>query len=141
MDESKFQSSIADARRQVAEEILKEGLDDDDLVDKLKEMYDDKLGWCRCGNPRDALVAVYKYLSAIQYEHEYAQEYLEASFGVKNIWDNSLLLCLAYECDRACLTQHGSSIYGAWPDWNGIRFIMYLETLIIHGRTLDEIDL
>lgn len=140
MDE-KFRYSIADTRRQIKEEILKENLDNDDLVGKLKEMYDTKLGWCRCGRPKDALVAVYKYLSAIQYKLEYAQEYLEASFGVKNVDDNPLLLCLAYECDRACLTQHGFSIGGAWPDWDGIRLIMYLDTLIIHGRTLDEIEL
>ena len=141
MDESKFRYSIIDTRRLIAEEILKEGLDDNDLVGKLKEMYDTKLGWCRCGNPIDALIAVYHYLISIQYTFESKKESLKVFFGVENIDDNPLLQCLAYECDRAHLTKHNFNIGDAWPDWDGIRLIMYLEELMLRGHALKEIRL
>ena len=48
-------------------------------------------------------------------------------FGVKYVYDDKLLLCLAYTLDAAGFTDHGSSISGAWLTDEGKMFLWLLE--------------
>ena len=50
-----------------------------------------------------------------------------ARFGVESVYDNELLLCLAYTMDAAGFTEHGSSIGGAWISEEGEMFLWLLE--------------
>ena len=58
---------------------------------------------------------------------ERRKERLCEKFGVDNVYDNNLLLCLAYTLDAAELTEHGSSIGGAWLTEEGRMFLWLLE--------------
>ena len=51
----------------------------------------------------------------------------EDKFGVKFVYDDKLLLCLAYTLDAAGFTDHGSSIGGAWLTDEGKMFLWLLE--------------
>lgn len=59
----------------------------------------DVLGFCGCGRPGAILSGLEKYLGVTE-----KREYLE---------DENFLL-YAYVADRAKLTDHGISVYGAW---------------------------
>jgi hypothetical protein len=48
-------------------------------------------------------------------------------FGVQTVYDNELLLCLAYTLDAAEFTEHGSGIGGAWITSEGKMFLWLLE--------------
>ena len=56
----------------------------------------------------------------------YRQKFREA-FGVESIYDNPLLLALAYSMDAAGFTEHGSSIGGAWLTPEGEMFLLVLQ--------------
>lgn len=55
-----------------------------------------------------------------------SEKYME-HFSVKNVYENSLLLCLAYAMDAAGFTEHGSSISNAWLTDEGKMFLEVLQ--------------
>lgn len=98
------------------------------------------LKWCGCGRPEEADLAILDYLNCLYYAcYGYesnncvlcSKSYDE--HGVKDIrsiyggLDDVLLLCLMYTMDAAGLTDHGSSIYGAWLTTKGYVFRLCLR--------------
>jgi hypothetical protein len=102
-----------------------------------KFFHYEKLKWCGCGSPEDALKPVQKILRILNEYRKFkgtAEEaynekckMFEREFGVNSIYDNELLLCLAYTLDAAGLTEHGSSIGGAWISDEGEMFLYLLD--------------
>lgn len=98
--------------------------------------YFEKLNWCGCGAPVDVKREILKYFSILEWwssdthnDHLYNEKckrYREA-FGVDSVYDNPLLLALAYSMDAAGFTEHGSSIGGAWLTTEGEMFLYVLE--------------
>lgn len=104
--------------------------------------YFEKLNWCGCGSPESVKREIMKYFSILDWWHdvpqgnnndhfhkrykEYRQKYHEA-FGVYDVFDNPLLLALAYSMDAAGFTEHGSSIRGAWLTEEGEMFLYLLQ--------------
>ena len=88
--------------------------DEDELVQCCSDFfYYEVLGWCGCGTPEKAKRCVRDYLYALSILPE-KRERLKQRFGTEYIYDNELLLCLAYMLDAHGLTEHGGSIGGAW---------------------------
>ena len=85
-----------------------------------------KLGWCGCGDVSAALTAIKKYLYSIS-DSESRDERLKEEFDVDTIFDNNLLLCLAYALDAAEFTEHGISIGRAWLTQDGEYFLWALQ--------------
>lgn len=114
-----------------------------DVKEAIDWFYYDLLNWCGCGNPYVALTVVRDYLSLVNYfaeqkveesqsytHKDYEDEcaYCHKKFGCKTIYDNPLLLCLAYTMDDKNLTEHGSAIGGAWLTEMGEMFLALLRT-------------
>ena len=96
-----------------------------------------KLNWCGCGTPYKAVETVGKFLRCLEARGlEDRREELEKAFGAKSIYENDLLLCLAYTMDAAGLTEHGSSIAWAWLTQAGEDFL-YAINEAIKNDTLD----
>lgn len=83
------------------------------------------LNWCGCGQPEEADKQVLKYLNLIDipwrekdkdFDEKYAnyKKLCTEYFGCSDIYENPLLLCLAYTLDAVGFTEHGSGIGGAW---------------------------
>ena len=92
--------------------------------------YYEKLDWCGCGDPDSAKITVRDFLWALHVDigsWEKREERFHEKFGVKDVYGNNLLLCLAYTLDAAELTEHGSSIGGAWLTEEGKMFLWLLE--------------
>lgn len=92
--------------------------------------YYEKLNWCGCGLPDVAKMTVRDFLWALHgdVDHwEKREERFLEKFGVKDVYENNLLLCLAYALDAAELTEHGGSIGGAWLTEEGRMFLWLLE--------------
>lgn len=113
---------------------------DEELLQECEDFfYFEMLGWCGCGTPdvakkviRDFLrlhkrVALPDGLNFTIQDYEQRQALFNQRFGVKNVYDNELLLCLAYALDAAGFTDHGSSIGGAWLSEEGEMFLWLLE--------------
>lgn len=104
------------------------GPSSDDAVDNegtnylLAEVRDyflyEVMGFCGCGEKFSSMADVRDYLMIVNIRHEQSFEIsrniLEKRFGVKYVSDNSLLQFMAYTLDNNGLTDHGSSIDGAW---------------------------
>ena len=99
---------------------------EDDITCILKYYYFDKLKWCGCAQPGDAMRCVFKLLNAYR-QKENREEALKAAFGVENVYDSDLLLCLAYTLDAAGFTDHGSSINWCWLTEDGEYFCWAIE--------------
>jgi hypothetical protein len=102
------------------------------MVEKLiDEFYYSLLHWCGCGNPDVAKAEIRKYLRYLETIHEddggEISETTQKEYGIKHIYDNPLLLCLAYAMDAARFTEHGTSIGGAWLTREGEMFLFLLE--------------
>jgi hypothetical protein len=107
------------------------------INDLIKFFYFEKLKWCGCGDPEIALIEIKDYLNIIyKYEidnndHNISyfnhQEDVRKRFGVNSIYDNPLLLCLAYSLDAAGFTEHGSSIGHPWMTEEGLMFLKLLN--------------
>lgn len=109
----------------------------EELIEECEKFfYYEKLNWCGCGDPetakkviRDFLRILYDYKKEdnanIAY-HRKCKNFKER-FGVDNVYDNELLLCLAYTLDAAEFTEHGSSIGGAWTTDEGDMFLWLLN--------------
>jgi len=105
----------------------------DDIYEELYKTFRyEVLNWCGCGTPEEANKQVVKYLNLIDipwrdkydnalenlkdFNRKYAEykELCKKYFDCEEIYDNPLLLCLAYTMDAAGFSEHGSSIGGAW---------------------------
>lgn len=85
------------------------------------------LGFCGCGCPEISIEAVCDYLDIIDLRHtesddklnryanfDKARQLLQEKFHAKYVSDDPMLQFMAYTLDDADLTDHGSSINGAW---------------------------
>ena len=109
----------------------------EELIDECEKFfYYEKLNWCGCGDPeaakrviRDFLRILYDYHKDDNFDSSYnrKRKNLKERFGVDNVYDNELLLCLAYTLDAAEFTEHGSSIGGAWTTKEGEMFLWLLN--------------
>lgn len=112
------------------------------LEDMANQIYKtiryEVLDWCGCGAPEDADKQVIKYLTLISepwkdkhtpFKEQYEQykAMCKEYFGCEDIYDNPLLLCLAYTMDAARLTEHGTSIGGAWLEERGKIYLYALK--------------
>lgn len=114
-----------------------DGADDFFTNELLKALIDhyyyEVLNWCGCGNPELAQEVVLRYLKIQNDWHKSKEDSEKLSakykriFGVYSIYDNPLLLTLAYSLDAAGLTEHGSSIGSAWLTDDGEKFLYLLE--------------
>jgi len=108
------------------------------------------LKWCACGSPEEADKQVVKYLNLIDIpwrdkDKTFNEKYAESKkmckeyFDCESVYNNPLLLCLAYSMDAAGFTEHGSSIGGAWIEDRG-RIYRYaiMKHLENEGESLDE---
>ena len=114
---------------------------DQDFYDETKDLlHYNVLKWCGCGNPEEADRAVLNYLNTLEYEDHYSYQdggetlTQELHFGktmdIREIYGGlnaPLLLCLMYVLDAAELTEHGSSVYGAWLTTKGLIFRICLR--------------
>lgn len=100
----------------------------------VKFFYTERLEWCTCGDPQVACDCIKNYLSALniktgdrQSDMDTRHAALKEHFGVEWVYDNPLLLCLAYTLDTAKFTEHGTGIGGAWLTDEGKMFLYALE--------------
>lgn len=118
------------------DEAAKEYLEyEPDLIAIIKYYYYEKLQWCGCGMPGEAMRIIAKYLESRSLEYPQNKEKLSEYFqdGDKN----PLVLCLAYEMDRAGFTEHGSSIYSCWLLDDGKYFLWAIKK----ADEQDELDI
>ena len=106
-----------------------------DLTAILKWYYFEKLGWCGCGNPEEAMLTIAKYLEARSLEYPANDEKLKEYFPDGD--NNNLVLCLAYELDRVGFTEHGSSVYSCWLTDDGKYFLWAIQ----EAEKTDELDI
>ena len=109
--------------------------DEELLIECEHFFYYEKLKWCGCGCPTLARQTVKDFLAAHE-TFENKITLLLKNFNVSSVYDNALLLCLAYTIDAAGLTEHGSGIGGAWLTEEGK---MYLDILNVF-EDLEEFD-
>lgn len=95
-----------------------------ELIAIIKWYYFEKLEWCGCGRPGDGMRAIAKYLESRSLTYPENDKKLEEYFPYE---DDSIVLCLAYELDRAGFTEHGSSIYGCWLTTDGEYFLWAIQ--------------
>lgn len=114
---------------------------DEQLIKECEDFfYYEKLNWCGCGSPeivkktiRDFLRILYDNKKELldnkmrNWDWNRRDENFQERFGVKSVYDNELLLCLAYTLDAAEFTEHGSGIGGAWIDIEGEMFLWLLN--------------
>ena len=98
---------------------------DSDLIAIIKQYYYHKLQWCGCGMPGEAMRTIAKYLEARSLDYPQNKEKLNEYFPGGD--DNPLVLCLAYELDRAEFTEHGTSIYSCWLLDDGKYFLWAIK--------------
>ena len=101
----------------------------DETYEHVREMiHCDLLDWCGCGNPEEADRAILNYLESLSYyactvcEGEYKERNIDQKHNTRSVFgvfNESLILCLMYAMDEKGLTEHGSSIYGAWLTTKG----------------------
>ena len=100
---------------------------DELLIEECENFfYYEKLNWCGCGDPNMAKEVIKDYLEVVKAKFDSNADFKE-KFGVKFVYDDKLLLCLAYTLDAAGFTDHGSSIRGAWLTDEGKMFLWLLE--------------
>ena len=109
----------------------------EDLGAIIGYYYFEKLKWCGCGRPGDAMRTVAKFLKTISDRDAYFETGFKETFGTEMIYDNELLICLAYSLDAAGFTEHGTSIYSAWPTQDGEYFLYAIE----EAEKNDELDI
>lgn len=92
-------------------------LDATDLIEFCCDFFFyEKLGWCgcSCGRPWIAQECIRDFLNIIDQTDENEinvfNKLLEERFGVKSVYDNGLLLCLAYALDSAGFLECGCEI-------------------------------
>lgn len=110
---------------------------DEQLIEECEDFfYYEKLKWCGCGMPEIAKKVIRDYLEIVNNDSDKKCDELKKRFGVEYVYDNELLLCLAYALDAAKFTEHGSSVGGAWLADEGKMFLWLLK----HNEELDNLD-
>lgn len=71
--------------------------------------------WCGCGQPKRVLDAMRSYLASFE------DRGTDARFTP--MFDDLATLMIAYRADELGLTEHGSSIFGAWLTDAGSRWL------------------
>lgn len=99
---------------------------DKDLVAIIKYYYFEKLEWCGCGMPGEAMRTIARYLEARSLKYPECDQKMREYFPEDGN-GKSLVLCLAYELDRAGFTEHGSSVYGCWLTDDGKYFLWAIQ--------------
>lgn len=94
----------------------------------------DGLGFCGCGLPERVFVSMHRYLDSVRFYHDEMKKIDAAKLSrmgenseesrarskciadtkQKHGFDEDMWLLLAYIADDKELTEHGSSVYGAW---------------------------
>lgn len=101
------------------------------MCDDAEELYSffayELIGICSCGQPENAMRMVRNYLRYVGAAWGDRESVLEKGFGVKSVYDNELLLFMAYILDEKDLTDHGSGIGGAWITEMGKMCLTVLE--------------
>lgn len=95
------------------------------------------LNWCGCGRPEDAMLTIAKFLEARSGEWDEREEKMMATYGTNKLWENELLLCLAYTMDAAGFTEHGGSIYSCWTNKDGEYFLWAIR----EAEKREELDI
>lgn len=102
----------------------------------LKYYWYEKLNYCGCGCPDDAMRTIANYLEVASIRDlEASKKKQEEYFGDQK--DSDLYLCLMYAMDAAGFTEHGSSVYGAWPEKDGEYFLWAIR----EADKRDELEL
>lgn len=120
---------------------------DEELAKECEDyFYHEKLNWCSCGDPEAAKRCIRDYLDIINLDYDNREQFVAAyelkkadmkkRFGATYVYDNELLLCLAYAMDGAGFTEHGGSIGGAWLTDEGKMFLFLLKM----NKELDEAE-
>lgn len=87
----------------------------DHLLQTLNDVFlHEIIGICGCGDPDLCRQDILNFLDAYSVEFLEREKKLKKYFGAKDIYDNSLLLFMAYILDDKELLEHGGSIGGAW---------------------------
>lgn len=107
-------------------------MSDEELLTECEDFfYYEVLKWCGCGDPALAKRCVRDYMNIIfswQKDTKFdVQKSLNDRFGVEVVYDNELLLCLAYALSAADLTEHGTSIGFSWLTDEGQMFLSLLN--------------
>ena len=102
-----------------------ECFDEESKITKMQEYFHyDLMGWCGCGCPENADRAVLTYMETLNYGE------IKKTKDIHDIYEglhDPLLLCLMYTLDEKGLTEHGSSVYGAWLTTKGYVFRLVLK--------------
>lgn len=97
------------------------------LIEECEDFfYYEKLNWCGCGYPDEAKSVIRDYLEVVNKKFDNDADFYD-KFGVKYVYDDKLLLCLAYTIDAAGFTEHGTSIGGAWLTDEGKMLLWLLQ--------------
>lgn len=110
----------------------------EELIEECEKFfYYEKLNWCGCGDPNTVKTIVRNFLQSVEIKMSDGVDIgFQKYFNVHSIYDNDLLLCLAYTIDAAGFTEHGSSIGGAWLTDEGKMFLW----LLCQNKELGEIE-
>lgn len=102
------------------------------FLDDCKDCFwSEELHWCGCGDTdkaataiRDYLIACWRWIDLCNKPHpkKPIREYFDCDY----VFEDRLLLCLAYAMDAAEFTEHGTSINGAWITDKGKVFLSIL---------------
>lgn len=107
--------------------------DSDLIMDCSDFVLYELLHFCRCGCPKNTMVAICDYLDIVEFGHmakvdrngkviraSYhsnlidAQKQMQEKFKVAHVTDNPILQYMAYVVDDLGLTEHGTNINDAW---------------------------
>lgn len=121
-----------------------------ELLEEISDFFKyEILDFCGCGCPESSERAVRDYLYAINMRTDKksikdtderwnkSREYLNEKFKVKYSTDDPLLQFMAYTLDTKDLTDHGSSINGAWIEDLG-KICLYIFDLEL--KSLEELE-
>lgn len=116
-----------------------EDYDEDSLIEECNEFFRYKvLNICGCGSPeiaekeiRDYLDILNEYTEAGYTDNAYIrkEKRLKERFNAESLYDNPLLLFMAYILDDKGFLEHGSCIGGAWITELGKMYLCVLNAM------------
>lgn len=124
-------------------------LDESRLLEDVSDFFQyELLSFCGCGCPEASIRAVRDYLAAVNHHTknntdegwEEARQMLKDKFGVEYVTDDPLLQYMAYHLDDRGLTDHGSSINGAWIEERGEKCLYVFDLLLKEEYGENESD-